>query len=314
MMSRTFKHVYGPIISKRLGRSLGLDIIPFKVCTYDCIYCQLGFTKEKTNIRKEYVNVSDVLNELKQKLSTCPDPDYISIVGSGEPTLNSKIGELIAEIKKISAVPVAVITNGSLLYLEEVRNELMQADLVIPSLDVGDEAMFSKVNQPHKDLSFDIMVDGIAEFTKKFNGQVWLEVLLLSEITDTHDSVKRIAAASNKINPDRVQISTVSRPPADSNLKPSSLEHLETIKSYFNSQVDIIYHTPDSKKNEEKHLSNSEDLIIDLIERHASSDIDIAKGLGINYNETQELLKKLLQDGKITTINKYGKTFYSPNS
>ncbi len=154
MSSNDFKYLYGPVPSRRLGRSLGIDLVPFKTCTYDCIYCQLGRTTNKTMERRPYVPVKDILSELKIKLAIGGSPDYISIAGSGEPTLHSDIGELIGKIKEITKIPVAVLTNGSLLYLPEVRAALMQADLVIPSLDAGDEELFHYVNRPHADYFF----------------------------------------------------------------------------------------------------------------------------------------------------------------
>ncbi len=199
MSSSGFKYLYGPVPSRRLGRSLGIDLVPFKTCTYDCIYCQLGHTTNKTLERLSYVPVKEILNELKRKLATGERPDYISIAGSGEPTLHSYIGELIGMIKNMTNIPVAVLTNGSLLYLPEVRAALMQADLVIPSLDAGDEKMFQYVNRPHPDISFDNMVNGLIAFTRDFPGQVWLEVLLISGVTSMAADVKKIATLAKKI-------------------------------------------------------------------------------------------------------------------
>ena len=152
MSSKPFQYLYGPVPSRRLGRSLGIDLVPYKTCTYDCIYCQLGKTTTKTIEMRDYVPVEGVLSELKEKLSTGVPCDYISLAGSGEPTLHASINELIAKIKEMTDIPVSVITNGSLLYLPEVRESLMRADLVIPSLDAGDAALFEYVNRPHKNI------------------------------------------------------------------------------------------------------------------------------------------------------------------
>jgi len=177
MTSRDSKYVYGPVASRRLGRSLGVDLVPFKTCTYDCVYCQLGRTTHRTIQRGEYVPVDAVLAGLKAKLALGPKPDYISLAGSGEPTLHARIGDLIAGIKLMTRIPIAVLTNGSLLWVPEVQDALMEADLVLPSLDAGDEPMFQRVNRPHPEILFEGMVDGLAAFTARFRKLVWLEVL-----------------------------------------------------------------------------------------------------------------------------------------
>jgi len=163
MSSNNYKCLYGPVPSRRLGRSLGIDLVPFKTCTYDCIYCQLGKTTNKTTERLNYVPVADVLREVREKLSTGVGCDYISMAGSGEPTLHASLGELISKIKEMTDIPVAVITNGSLLYLPEVRESLLKADLVIPSLDAGDAQLFEYVNRPHENIVFERMIEGLIE-------------------------------------------------------------------------------------------------------------------------------------------------------
>jgi len=164
--------IFGPVPSRRLGRSLGVDLVLLKTCTYDCIYCQRGRTTCKTMERKEWVPLDGVLEKLKDKLPT--KPDYIILSGSGEPTLYSRIDELIDRIKAMTDVPVTVLTNGSLLWHEDVRRQLMNADLVIPSLDAGDEAMFRLVNRPHEEISFEQMFSGLIDFRRDFRGEYWL--------------------------------------------------------------------------------------------------------------------------------------------
>jgi wyosine [tRNA(Phe)-imidazoG37] synthetase (radical SAM superfamily) len=164
-------HVFGPVPSRRLGRSLGVDLVPFKTCTYDCIYCQLGRTTCKTTERKEWVPLDSVLENVKEKLPS--NPDYITLSGSGEPTLFSRVDELIDRIKAVTDVPVAVLTNGSLLWHEDVRRQLMGADLVIPSLDAGDEAMFRLVNRPCEEISFEQMLLTPAFLMNTFTGSAW---------------------------------------------------------------------------------------------------------------------------------------------
>lgn len=169
-MDKPFKHVFGPVPSRRLGRSLGVDLVPLKVCSYACIYCQLGRTTKKTVERKEWVPTARVLDELKRKLAT--RPDYITFSGSGEPTLHSALGKIIEQIKSMTKTPVAVLTNGSLLWQPEVRTELALADVVMPSLDVGDDLFFQTVNRPHPEITFEKLLSGLEQFRREFSGQI----------------------------------------------------------------------------------------------------------------------------------------------
>ncbi|MCK4275198.1 MAG: radical SAM protein, partial [Phycisphaerae bacterium] len=224
-------YIFGPVPSRRLGRSLGVDLVPFKTCTYDCVYCQLGRTTCKTVQRKEYVPLEDVLQELRSKLSS--QPDYITLSGSGEPTLYSKTGELIDRIKAMTNIPVAVLTNGSLLWQAEVRSQLMNADLVVPSLDAGDEAMFQAVNRPHEDITFERMLDGLIEFRREFQGQYWLEVMFLAGHNAIHSEAQNLAECVSLIKPDRVQLNTATRPPAEDYAVTVSQQRLSELAAMF---------------------------------------------------------------------------------
>lgn len=172
---------FGPVPSRRLGRSLGVDLVPFKTCSYDCIYCQLGPTTCKTIERKAWVPLEQVVAELPQRLAS--KPDYITLSGSGEPTLHAQLDELIARIKTLTDIPVAVLTNGSMLWQKDLRRQLLRADLVVPSLDAGDETMFQLVNRPHSQISLDKMLNGLVAFRQEFPGAYWLEVMVVGGYT-----------------------------------------------------------------------------------------------------------------------------------
>ncbi|MDQ7838895.1 MAG: radical SAM protein [Thermodesulfobacteriota bacterium] len=294
-----------------MGRSLGIDLVPFKTCTYDCVYCQLGRTTNKTLERKEYVPVKDVLAELGQKLAVGDVPDYISLAGSGEPTLNSGIGDLIRKIKGLTDIPVAVLTNGSLLWMSEVHDALMTADLVLPSLDAGDEPLFRYVNRPHEDISFEQMVDGVASFSKRFPGELWLEVLLLGGVTGIPAEVEKIAAIIRQIQPARVQLNTVVRPPSEEFVFPLSPDQLLALKGFFPGQVDII-------SGNERDLSHATALsgsrneeVLALLSRRPCTSADIASGLGIHITEAVKQLDALKSAGKVTTVLVGGRVFYT---
>ena len=210
-----YKYLVGPIMSRRLGLSLGIDPIPSKTCSFDCLYCEVKKTNNKTIERKEYFDADKILSELKDYLnSENQKPNYITFSGSGEPTLNSKIGYMIREIKKMTDIPIAVITNSSLLYLKEVREELLEADLVIPSLDAVSENLFKKIDLPHKSLNIKDIINGLIEFRKIYKGKIWLEVMILKGYNDNEEEILKISEVVKRILPDKIQINSLDRAPA----------------------------------------------------------------------------------------------------
>jgi wyosine [tRNA(Phe)-imidazoG37] synthetase (radical SAM superfamily) len=215
MKNEVQRFVFGPVPSRRLGRSLGVDLVPFKTCSYDCIYCQLGPTTNRTIVRKRYVPVFEVLDQLSHKLNEDTEPDYITFSGSGEPTLHSDLGQLIEAIKKRVTIPVAVLTNGSLLWDKQVQEGLMGADLVVPSLDAGSPRLFRQINRPDAQLEFSQVLEGLIEFRRLYTGRVWLEVFLVDGVNTAPPEIARIRECVQAICPDKVQLNTVVRPPAE---------------------------------------------------------------------------------------------------
>lgn len=294
--SRDFKYLYGPVPSRRLGRSLGIDLVPFKTCTYDCIYCQLGRTTNKTMERRLYVPIEDILSELKIKLATGERPNFISIAGSGEPTLHSAVGELIGLIKRITTIPVAVLTNGSLLFMPEVRTSLMQADLVIPSLDAGDETLFHYVNRPHEDISFEEMVNGLIEFTRNFPGDVWLEVLLLSGITGMAAEARKIAAYAGRIGARRVQLNTVCRPAAEDFACAVGKKKMEQLALLFPGTTDVISEDDTDPFSGSSPSDANTSEIVNLLARRPCTLSGICAGLGLHPHDAAKRLKRLVDE------------------
>ncbi|MBN1594722.1 radical SAM protein [candidate division FCPU426 bacterium] len=306
------KHIYGPVPSRRLGRSLGLDLVPYKICTYDCIYCQLGRTTHKTMERKAYVPADDVLRDLEEFLRKGGRPDYISLSGSGEPTLNADTGRLIAGIKQLTDIPVAVITNGSLLWMEEVQEELAQADLILPSLDAGDENIFQTVNRPHPELSFMRVAEGLAVFSRHYSGMVWLEVFLCAGVTDDPEQVGRIAEWAEIIHPQRIQLNTVVRPPAESQAMAVTGEKMTAAKALFAGDVDIIAGTENQAPEGHAARTLDDEAVLSLLHRRPCTPNDVAKGLDMHVNEAVKHLHHLLKAGKIRTVAKNEVMFYVP--
>ena len=300
-------HVFGPVPSRRLGRSLGVDLVPFKTCSYDCIYCQLGRTTNKTVERREWVPLDNVLKELKAKLAT--KPDYITLSGSGEPTLYSRLDELIAGIRAITNVPVAVLTNGSLLWQDEVRRQLMAAHLVIPSLDAGSASMFRAVNRPHESISFDRILEGLIDFRKEYRGKHWLEVFLLAGHTAIQGEVGRLAGCVRAIKPDRVQLNTATRPTAEDYAMMVDHARLADIAEQFEPPAEVIadyrgVHT-------QGDFQVGRETVREMIQRRPCSLDDIAEGLNMHRNEAIKYVEELSAEGVLTKQTSGGKLFYS---
>ena len=300
------EYIFGPVPSRRLGRSLGVDLVPFKTCTYDCIYCQLGRTTNKTMQRKEWVPTDIVINQLKAKLSS--KPDYITLSGSGEPTLSPRLEELISKIKGITDIPVAVLTNGSLLWLPEVRNALKSADMVVPSLDAGSSQIFQYVNRPHPDITFSKMLQGLVEFRKDYSGQYWLEVFLLAGVTTPEMEINRLKTCINAIQPDKVQVNTVTRPPAEGFAEPVPKKQLETIAKKLYEKAEVIANY--SEVHKQQDFSARREDVLTLLQRRPCSVEDIAAGLGLHRNEVVKYVEELSSEGKIEAKPQHQQLYY----
>jgi wyosine [tRNA(Phe)-imidazoG37] synthetase (radical SAM superfamily) len=300
------RYVFGPVPSRRLGRSLGIDVVPFKTCTYDCIYCQLGRTTCKTVERKEWVPLKDVLCEVESRLSS--RPDYITLSGSGEPTLFSGLGALVDRIKGMTGVPLALLTNGSLLGQPGVRREIQDVDLLMPSLDAGDEMTFRHINRPHDAISFDQVMEGLVASREACRGQYWLEVFLLAGYTDVEAEIQKLVRCVDRINPDRVQLNTVTRPPAERFAEGVSQERLAEVAAWFNAPTDVI--AGHRHMWEQGLCSASRSDILNLLQRRPCSVEDIAAGLGMHQNEVVKYVEALQAEQLLETTWTSGKRYY----
>ena len=299
-------YIFGPVPSRRLGRSLGVDLVPYKTCSYDCVYCQLGRTTNKTTERKEWVPLQEIIDQLKGHLYS--QPDYITLSGSGEPTLFSRLDELIIKIKKITDIPVAVLTNGSLLWLPEVREALKSADMVVPSLDAGSSQIFQYVNRPHPDIIFSKMLQGLVDFRKVYSGQYWLEVFLLAGVTTTETEIKKLKNCITAIQPDLVQVNTVTRPPAENFAEPVPKKQLERITAKLYKKAEVIADYRDVHK--EKDFTARREDILTLLQRRPCSIEDIAAGLGLHRNEVVKYIEELSSEGKIEAKPQNQRLYY----
>lgn len=287
--------IFGPVPSRRLGRSLGVDLVPFKTCTFDCIYCQLGRTTRKVVRRREWVPLQLILHELEQKLDS--RPDYITLSGSGEPTLYGPLDELVAGIRALTDIPIAVLTNGSLLGDEQVQRGLRDVDLVIPSLDAGDDAVFRLVNRPHGSLTFERVLAGLAAFRRAFHNQIWLEVFLLRGYTSLTCEIAEIRRCIDSIEPDRVQLNTVTRPPCEDYALAVPRWRLEEIAAEFNRPVEVIADYQTDRATAIECVDPEE--ILQLLRRRPCSLDDIAHGLGLHRNEVLKSVEHLESSGLV---------------
>lgn len=306
MSAQRQHHVFGPVPSRRLGRSLGVDLVPFKTCSYDCIYCQLGHTTCKTVERKEWVPTDAVLAELRQKLER--RPDIITLSGSGEPTLHSCLGEIIGHIRTMTNLPVAVLTNGSLLWRDDVRREVALADLVLPSLDAPDPERFEFVNRPHPDLQFDRVVEGLAALRRAFSGKYWLEVMLLEGCTASTAQVRQFADLVRQIGPDEVQLNTAVRPPAEDYAVAVAPARLEELAAMFDPPARTIADYRGRKIQTETGTSAEE--LLALLRRRPCTVEGIARGLGVRAGEVVKQLGGLEASGLVGHDRRGAELFY----
>jgi wyosine [tRNA(Phe)-imidazoG37] synthetase (radical SAM superfamily) len=302
------KYLFGPVPSRRFGRSLGVDVTPYKTCSLDCVFCQLGRTTNKTMERRDYVDMEEVLDELTEWLETDGEADYITLSGSGEPTLHERFGEVLALVREKSSIPSLLLTNGTLLHLPEVREAAALASIVKVSLSAWDQASFGWVNRPHADLRFETLVSGQKAFREAYGGQLWMEVFLVSGMNAMPGDVSRIAALAEEIKPDRIQLNTAVRPAAEDFAVPVSRERMEELTTLFHPQAEII---ADFSKQRDLKLKANKESVLAMLQRRPCTADQIADGFGMHLNEVSKYLGNLLSAKEIRTERKGGTVYYA---
>lgn len=295
-----FKYVYGPVPSRRMGLSIGISPIPKGHCNYSCIYCQLGRTRSMTNKREDYFNYKDIVKEFKTYLEDDIDFDVVTIVGEGEPLLYSKLGCLINKIKSLTDKPVAVITNGALMSDSKVREELKNADIVLPSLDACDEEMFKKINRAHGSIKFDDVVKGLRTFSKEYTGQLWIETMIVKDINDNKDFLLKFKEILNTINYHRLYINSPVRPPAEDFVKQPSKEFInEAVSTLGGISIDELVSEGFYSKIEDDY-----EAILSIIKRHPMNQFEIKYFIEKRGNtDIKEFFKRLDNDDDIEVVN-----------
>ncbi len=302
-----YRYLFGPVPSRRLGRSLGVDLNPFKTCSLDCVFCQLGRTTEKTIERREYVPIEVVLAELDKWLKTDGKADYITLSGSGEPTLHSRFGEVLKFIRKNSVIPAVLLTNGTMPHLPEVRDAALHANIVKFSLSAWDQASYKWVNRPHSLLHFDQLIEGQKAFSTLFKGEMWMEVFLMKGMNAFSEDVCKIVDLAKEIGPDRIQLNTAVRPPAEDFATPLSMERLEELTGMFHPAAEVI---AEFRAKHEHHIRVNQETIFSMLQRRPCTAEQIAEIFGMHLNEVAKYLGNLTRSDQIRTEHRDGVVYY----
>ncbi|MDV7186071.1 radical SAM protein [Lutibacter sp. TH_r2] len=306
-----YKFLFGPVPSRRLGMSLGVDLVPKIVCSLNCVYCEVGKTTELTLERKEYINYHEIIAELTSYFKNNPDPDYITFSGYGEPTLNIRIGDIISFIKKHKpTLPIAVLTNGTLLFDKNVQESLKEVDVLLPSLDAATESVFRKLNRPVKTLELEKYINGLISFCKNFKGKIWLEIFILPGYNNSLSELIALKKIILKINPDTIQLNSLDRPGIIKSLRSATSEELQQIVDFWNlDNVEIISAVKERKKIQ-SYRKDIESTILGTITRRPCTLDDLEKILGIHSNEINKYLSVLDSDNKIEIVTQKRGDFY----
>lgn len=306
--------VYGPVPSRRFGLSLGIDVVPMKRCTFDCIYCQLGASSNRINERQSFYPVSQILQDVATALNNGPTPDVLTLAGSGEPTLYADLEPLLDGLKGLADIPTLLITNSSLLYIDEVSRAAQKANILAPSLDAGDEATYRVINRPHKDFNFEQMFEGLKRTTRDHPGEVHLEVMLIEGINDDDESLRRIAERLEQLKFDRIDINTPVRPPMpERGAMPCDEETLARAQALFGPNAYPIADFVRRRHQRGDHRRSFSDMdkdIREMLMRRPSTIPDIIEALSVSKEEIVDSIERLLTARMIDARDAGNQTYY----
>ena len=303
------RYIYGPVPSRRLGLSLGVDLVPMKTCTFNCVYCQLGPTAQTTMERADYTPPDEVAAEVIDRIGRAPRPDWVTLGGSGEPTLHASFGEIARRIAADSDIPLSLLTNGSLMMLPEVRRACEPLSLILPSLDAGTEQTFRRVNRPHPDLTLAGVVAGLEALRDEFDGEIWLEVFLVAGMNDSDREIAQMKAHIARVRPDRVQLNTAVRPPAEEDVRALSAERLEEVRAMLGPTAEVVAEV-EERVRREAGAEAGEQQVLEMLERRPCTLEDISAGLGIAPNEVLKYVQSLLEQDRLLQKREGGRIYY----
>ncbi len=301
-------YIFGPVPSRRLGLSLGIDLVPVKTCSYDCLYCQVGRTTGKILDPEAFVPVRTITEELEEKLEKIA-PDTITLSGSGEPTLYSPMAQLISSIKQMTDIRIAILTNGSLFWNEEVRAGVLEAQIIAPTLSTVFEETYRAIHRPHADIESGMIIEGLKALRRDFRGFIFLEVVLLAGFNDSAREIEGLKRVIEEISPDKVQLNTVVRPPADSRAMSLDMVRLEEIKNFLGDKVEIIADIPPEQRRQ--IFESYEDTILETARRRPMRAVDLANVLNLPLEDVEGLLESLMGKGDLSVTGHGEETYYS---
>jgi wyosine [tRNA(Phe)-imidazoG37] synthetase (radical SAM superfamily) len=303
----SMSHLFGPVPSRRLGLSLGVDLVPPKTCSFDCLYCEVGRTTDLTQERRPYL-VAEIIRELEDYLENPPGPlDYVTMAGSGEPTLNLGLREIIAAVKNLTTTPVALLTNGSLFHLPEVRAAVAEVDIILPSLDAGREKTFQLINRPCPGLSLDLVVSGLTALRREFAGQIWLEILVLKGLNDQPEELTAIRDLLQEISPDKVQLNTAVRPVAHKSAEALTQEEMEAVADFLGAGAEVV---AAARRLSPERLEVKDRDLIDMLARRPMTPADLAQALGFPLAQVRQRLGRLSKSGLVRRDVHQDQDFY----
>lgn len=306
-MKKSYKYIFGPVPSRRLGKSLGISPIPEKTCNYSCVYCQIGRTTHFTNTREDFFPKDEILEEIKDAIGKL-DFDYITFVGEGEPTLSKSLGWLITETKKLTDKPIAIITNGALLYDPQVRKELLAADVILPTLDATTQELFKKINRPKRELDIEKIIKGFQDFREKYTGEIWMEVMIVAGLNDSEENIVAIKEVLDRIKCERVYVNVPIRPPAEKWVKIPTKERVIKICKILNAQnIDSYEKTEGFHIDKEKNLKEQ---ILQTTLRHPLRESQILSMIDLPKEEIMQLLHEMETNGVIRKRVYNNRTFW----
>ncbi|MBW1607970.1 MAG: radical SAM protein [Deltaproteobacteria bacterium] len=306
-----YNTLFGPVPSRRLGISLGIDLVPMKTCTLNCIYCECGESTHLTLERREYVPFATVKQELSIYFENNPPPDYITFSGSGEPTLNSRIGDVLHFIKNhIHDIPVALLTNGTLFSQKQVREDIKAATVIIPSLDAATEKVFRKINRPSPHLKVDTIIQGLIQLRKEYRGKIWLEIFIVPGMNDTEQELTALKQAIDKIKPDQVQINTLDRPGSVPTLRAATRQELEHVIDFWEMENAAIVADAPEHKALFPYRKDTASAILGTIARRPCTLTDLSEILGLPTDEVKKYIDSLHTDKKIKIVKQKRGLFY----
>lgn len=298
-MERDFKYIFGPVISRRLGVSLGVDLMPYKTCSLDCVYCECGATTDLVSEIAEYVPTEDVMNELEAYLSSSPNLDCVTFSGAGEPTLHSGLGLIINFIKKrFDQYKIAVITNGTLIHKNSVRDALSEADIVMTSLDALEEDVFSLINRPHPDIRIEDMKNGLVELKKTFKGKLWVEFFVIPAINDKKDHLDKLRDFICLIEPDKIQLNSLDRPGTEGWVRQADAERLSFISSYLENS-EIIKNHEIIKAGSLGFIDDLPGRVLNTISRRPCTIEDLSNITGESMQRVEMIVKTFVSEGLV---------------